>query len=117
MRTGLLYNLLEENIKQNLPSNLEQKLLSYQDNCNKWLYYGALINQKQNELRCLDIKAWHGYFSIHDLLSRDEHQKALSEYHIEHFKYFRLMCCDALSICNDLFCQINRKEYGSKKNG
>lgn len=53
----LIYSILEEKIKQNLPSSLEQKLLSYQDNRNKWLYYGVLINQKQSELGLLNIKA------------------------------------------------------------
>lgn len=103
MGKEILYNLLEEKIKQNLPSSLEQKLLSYQDNRNKWLYYGVLINQEQSELRCLDIKAWRGYFSLHDMLSNDEHHKALSEYQNEQFKCFRSMCCDALDICNELF--------------
>lgn len=103
MGKEILYNLLEEKIKQNLPSNLEQKLLSYQGNRSKWLYYGALINQEKKELRGLVIKAWQGYFSLHDMLSSSWHNKALSEYQNEQFKYFRSMCCDALDICNELF--------------
>ena len=103
MGTELIYNLLEEKIKQSQPSSLEQKLLSYQDNRSKWLYYGALINQEQSELRCLDIKSWRGCYSLHDLASSDKHKKTLSEYRNEQFKYFRSMCCDALDICNDLF--------------
>jgi len=99
----LIYSILEEKIKQNLPSSLEQKLLSYQDNRNKWLYYGVLINQEQSELGLLDLKAWQGYYSLHGMLSCDKHKKALSEYQNEQFKYFRSMCCDALDICNDLF--------------
>lgn len=107
MRKELTYNLLEEKIEQNLPSSIEQKLLSYQDNRNKWLYYGALINQEQNELRCLDTKAWQGYFSLHDMLFCEEHHKTLSEYQNEQFKYFRSMCCDALDICKDVFSRNN----------
>lgn len=99
----IAYKLFEDIIKQNLPSCLEQKLLSFQDNRSKWLYYGALINQEQGELKCLDIKAWRGYFSLRDMLSSDEHHSTLSEYQNEQFKYFRSMCCDALDICNDLF--------------
>ena len=99
----LIYSILEEKIKQNLPSSLEQKLLSYQDNRNKWLYYGVLINQEQNELRLLDLKAWKGCYSLHDFASSDKHKKALTKYWNEQFKYFRSMCCDALDICNDLF--------------
>ena len=103
MGKEILYNLLEEKIKQNLPSSLEQKLLSYQDNRSKWLYYGALINQEQSELRCLDIKSWRGYVSLHDMLSSNGHNKALREYKNEQFRYFRSMCSDALDICNELF--------------
>lgn len=97
----LIYSILEERIKQNLPSSLEQKLLSYQDNRNKWLYYGVLINQEQNELRLLDLKAWKGCYSLHDFAASDKHRKALSEYENEQFKYFRSMCCDALDICKE----------------
>lgn len=103
MGKELLYNLLEEKIKQNLPSSLEQKLLLYQDNRNKWLYYSVLINQKQSELGLLNIKACQGCYSLHDFASSDKHCKALSEYQNEQFKYFRSMCCDALDICNELF--------------
>lgn len=103
MGKELLYNLLEEKIKQNLPSSLEQKLLSYQDNRNKWLYYGALINQEQNELRLLDLKTWKGCCFLHDFAFSNKHCKALSEYQNEQFKYFRSMCCDALDICHELF--------------
>lgn len=102
MRIELLYNLLEEKIKQNLPSSLEQKLLSYQENHSKWLYYGALLNQEQSELIVLDLKAWLGYLSLHDMLSSDEHHKALNKYRNEQFKYFRSMCCDALDVVNEL---------------
>ncbi len=103
MQKEHIYNLLEEKIKQNLPSCLEQKLLSYQDNRNKWLYYVALVNQEQSKLGLLDLKAWQGCYSLDDMLSCDKHKKALSEYLKEQFKYFRSMCCDALDICNDLF--------------
>ena len=50
MTKEITYNLIEEKIKQHLPSSLVQKLFSYQDNRSKWLYYGALINQEQNVL-------------------------------------------------------------------
>ena len=103
MGKELIYNLFEEKVKQNLPSSLEQKLLSYQDNRSKWLYYGALISQEQSELIVLDLKAWQGCYSLHDLVSSDKHKKALSEYQNEQFKYFRYMCCDALDITNELF--------------
>ena len=106
MGKELLYNLFEEKIKQNLPSSLEQKLLSYQDNRNKWLYYGVLINQEQSELIVLDLKACQGYCTLHDILSSDKHKKTLSEYQNEQFKYFRSMCCDALDICNELFSKF-----------
>lgn len=99
----LIYSILEEKIKQNQPSSLEQKLLSYQDNRNKWLYYGVLINQEQSELRLLYFKARKGCYSLHDFASSDKHKKALTKYWNEQFKYFRSMCCDALDICNDLF--------------
>lgn len=103
MGTELIYNLFEEKVKQNLPSSLEQKLLSYQDNRNKWLYYGVLINQEQSELIVLDLKACQGCYSLHDFASSNKHRKALNEYQNEQFKYFRSMCCDALDICHELF--------------
>ena len=112
MGKEILYNLLEEKIKQNLPSSLEQKLLSYQDNRNKWLYYGVLINQEQSELIVLDLKACQGCYSLHDMTSSDKHKKALTKYWNEQFKYFRSMCCDALDICNDLFSKKGLEMYG-----
>lgn len=95
--------LLSEIIKRKIPISIEQKLHSYQKNRMQWLYYGALINQERYELRLLDLKAWQGCYSLHDYTSSDKHQKALSEYQNEQFKYFRSMCCDALDICNELF--------------
>ena len=95
--------LLSEIIKRKIPTSIEQKLHSYQKNRMQWLYYGALINQERYELRLLDLKAWQGCYSLHDYTSSDKHQKALSEYQNEQFKYFRSMCCDALDICNELF--------------
>lgn len=102
MNAEIIKELLTERIKREIPSCVEQKLHSYYENRMQWLYYGALINQEQSELRCLDMKSWRGYFSFHDMLSNDEHHKALSEYQNEQFKYFRSMCCDALDICCDL---------------
>ncbi len=99
----IAYNFLKEKVKQKLSSSLEQKLLSYQDNRNKWLYYSALINQEQNELRSLDIKAWQRYYSLDDISSDVSHHKALSEYKNKQYMFFRSMCCDALDICNELF--------------
>lgn len=95
--------LLMEVVKRKIPSLMEQKLHSYQENRMRWLYYCALVNQGQHELRLLDLKAWQGYYSLHDKTSSDKHHKALSEYQNEQFKYFRSMCCDALDICNELF--------------
>jgi len=104
MGKEILYNLLEEKIKQNLPSSLEQKLLSYQDNRNKWLYYGVLINQEQSELLFLDLKAWQGCYSLHDIESRIHHNCLLKEYQDIQFDHFRSMCCDALDVVNELCC-------------
>ncbi len=103
MITKLANELLQENIKRHIPSSIEQKWLSFQNNQSLWLYYDALINQERYELRLLDLKAWQGCYSLHDYTSSDKHQKALSEYQNEQFKYFRSMCCDALDICNELF--------------
>lgn len=99
----LTKELLSEGIKKRLSSNLVTKLHSYIENRMQWLYYGALINQEHNELRCLDLNAWQGYYNLHYFASSDNHKKALSEYQNEQFKYFRSMCCDALDICNELF--------------
>jgi hypothetical protein len=104
MGTEILYNLLEEKIKQNLPSSLEQKLLSYQDNRNKWLYYGVLINQEQSELIVLDLKACQGCYSLQDIESRIHHNCLLKEYQDIQFDHFRSMCCDALDVVNELCC-------------
>lgn len=95
--------LLSEIIKRKIPTSIEQKLRSYQKNRMQWMYYGFLINQEQNELRLLDLKAWQGYYSLHDFVSRDKHQKTLSEYQNEQFKYFRSMCCDALDFVNEWY--------------
>ncbi len=97
--------LIIERIKREIPSSMEQKLHSYQENRMQWLYYGALIYQEQNELRRLGLKAWQGYYSLYDMASSEKHHKALSEYQNEQFKYFRSMCCDVLDICNDLFSE------------
>ena len=94
---------LSEKVKTETPSSLELKLHSYYNNRMQWLYYSVLIYQEQNELRLLDLKAWQGCYSLHNLASSDMHKKALSEYQNEQFKYFRSMCCDALDICNELF--------------
>lgn len=102
MNRELTIELLSEIVKRELPSSLEQKLHSYNNNRMQWLYYGFLINQEQCALRRLDLEAWHGSYSLHDFASSDEHKKALSEYQNEQFKYFRSMCCDALDICNEL---------------
>lgn len=103
MNRKLTIELITEIIKRKIPSDIEQKLHSYQENRMQWLYYGALINQEQNELWYLGLKAWNGCYSLQDLTSCDTHQKALNEYQNEQFKYFRSMCCDALDIVNELF--------------
>ena len=103
MKTEIIKELLMEKIEREIPSSMEQKLHSYQENRMQWLYYAALVNQEQNELRLLDLKAWQGYYNQYDMASSEKHHKALNEYQNEQFKYFRSMCCDALDICNGLF--------------
>lgn len=102
MVKAITYKILEEKIKQNLPSSLEQKLLSYQDNRSKWLYYGALINQEQCYLMSIDNKICQGYCTLHDVESRSHHNYLLKEYQDFRFSHFRSMCCDALDIVNEL---------------
>ncbi len=102
MQKEHIYNLLEEKIKQNLPSSLEQKLLSYQDNRNKWLYYGVFINQEQSYLISIDYKICQGHCTLHDIESSSQHKCLLKRYQVHQFNHFRSMCCDALDFVNGL---------------
>lgn len=103
MDKKLLYNILEEKIKQNLPSSLEQKLLSYHENRSKWLYYSALINQEQCCLMFIDYKICQGFCTLHDIASRNQHKYLLKGYQDHQFNHFRSMCCDALDFVNGLY--------------
>ena len=94
--------LLTERLKREIPSCVEQKLHSYYENRMQWLYYGKLICQEQIELRLLVLKVAQEGCTIHDMQSRGKHRSSLNEYKEQQFKYFRLMCCDALDVCNEL---------------
>lgn len=102
MDIRLLKEIIQEEIKRKIPDCLEKKLLSLEKNQMQWLYYGKLIWQEKNELRLLVLKVAQEGCSLHGMLSQGKHQSSLNEYKEQQFKYFRLMCCDALDICNEL---------------
>lgn len=111
MNYEIIIELLAEKIKREIPSNLGQKLHSFQENRMQWLYYGTFINQEQIELQYLALKAYHGCYSFYDMTSSAWHYNALSGYKNEQVKYFRSMCCDALDIVNELFMKKRFEIY------
>lgn len=89
MDKKLVYNILEVKIKQNLPSSLEQKLLSYHGYRSKWLYYSALINQEQCYLMFINYKICQGFCTLHDIASRNQHKHLLRGYQVS----FNVLLC------------------------
>jgi len=99
--------LLSEKIKEKIPTSLVQKLQSFQENERQYWYFGALVNQKQYELDCLELRMWRAFYPLHNIISKEKNENVLNEYKKQQFIYFRAMCCDALDICNELFSHKN----------